>query len=86
LRHDFTLYEQHIYRKRPPLDCPITVFGGRGDPNINEHHLMGWKQETKQAFTLKWFDGDHFFLFQHERLLADIIRKAVTPELFTLTS
>ncbi len=90
LRRDFALCERYRYRERPPLSCPITVFGGRSDPNTNERQLTGWKQETSGPFTLEWLEGDHFFLFQHERFIADVICKgaqlaAVSPRLTATT-
>jgi medium-chain acyl-[acyl-carrier-protein] hydrolase len=31
LRADFLLCESYTYKKEPPLDCPISVFGGLQD-------------------------------------------------------
>ena len=32
LRADFTVYETYVYRDGPPLECPISAFGGNDDP------------------------------------------------------
>lgn len=70
LRADFLLCGRYAYRPRPPLDCPIRVFGGTRD-DIAADRLRAWSAETRGDFTLEMFDGDHFFLRAHERPLLD---------------
>jgi len=49
------------YRAEPPLDCPITAFGGRDD-RVTVADLEAWAAETRAGFSIEMFDGDHFFL------------------------
>ncbi|ALG73693.1 thioesterase [Azospirillum thiophilum] len=70
LRADFLLCGRYAYRRRPPLDCPIRVFGGMQD-DIAADRLRAWSAETRGESTLEMFDGDHFFLRAHERPLLD---------------
>ncbi|CAO3403341.1 thioesterase II family protein [Azospirillum palustre] len=77
LRADFLLCGRYAYRRRPPLDCPIRVFGGTQD-DIAADRLQAWSVETRGGFTLEMFDGDHFFLRAHERPLLDRLAEGLS--------
>jgi medium-chain acyl-[acyl-carrier-protein] hydrolase len=62
LRADLQLMEAYDYREAAPLNCPITVFGGRDDRNARPDDLAGWRLETTGPFAVQLFPGDHFFL------------------------
>jgi medium-chain acyl-[acyl-carrier-protein] hydrolase len=62
LRSDFELCETYPREQRPPLDCPITVLGGRDDSETDRAHLEAWRTSTRGAFRLEWLAGDHFFV------------------------
>jgi len=62
LRADFAINECYTYSDEPPLDIPITVFGGTGDTIVDARELDGWAQQTRRAFQLRMLAGDHFFL------------------------
>ena len=62
LRADTALYRNYIYTERPPLACPIHVYGGESDPNIKPEHLAAWQEHTTCAATVRLFPGGHFFL------------------------
>jgi surfactin synthase thioesterase subunit len=62
LKADFTAYETYEYREGSPLAVPITSFGGRSDPLVRQAELEAWRRHTDRHFTLKLFNGDHFFL------------------------
>jgi len=62
LRADFTLIETYAYQAEPPLDCPLTVFGGLADPKVDYSALEAWRVQTSAEFSLQLFPGDHFFL------------------------
>ena len=36
LRADFALYETYVYSTEPPLNCPISAFGGLQDHRVND--------------------------------------------------
>lgn len=69
LRADFSVCETYKYRPEEPLDCPITAFGGLDDPTVTPGELAAWKAQTRQAFSLRMFPGDHFFLRSSQTLL-----------------
>ncbi|MFM7363677.1 MAG: thioesterase II family protein [Cuspidothrix sp.] len=62
MRADFTLLESYIYRKEPPLDCPITAFGGLQDQSVSYNSLLAWQVETIADYSLQMIEGDHFFM------------------------
>lgn len=62
LRADFTLIETYAHSPQPPLDCPITVVGGRQDPHATEDKLAAWREHTTGRFSLRMYEGNHFFI------------------------
>jgi len=62
LRADFAVYETYVYATEPPLDCPISVFGGLQDHRVSRGDLEAWCDQTSASFSLQMFPGDHFFL------------------------
>ncbi|MBV9389911.1 MAG: thioesterase [Chroococcidiopsidaceae cyanobacterium CP_BM_ER_R8_30] len=69
LRADFSVLETYVYAQEPPLECPITAFGGLQDPEVNCEELEAWRQQTSSYFSLKMFRGDHFFIHSAQTLL-----------------
>ena len=73
LRADFAISDSYAYREESPLDCPITVYGGLSDFFVTREHLDGWRKETSASFSLRLFEGDHFFLHSSEKaVLAEL--------------
>ncbi len=64
LRADFALYETYFYSSEPPLNCPISAFGGLQDQRVSDSDLEAWRAQTGVSFSLRMFPGDHFFLKQ----------------------
>jgi medium-chain acyl-[acyl-carrier-protein] hydrolase len=62
LRADFAVYETYGYSTEPPLNCPISAFGGLQDHRVNRGDLEAWRDQTSVSFSLRMFPGDHFFL------------------------
>ena len=62
LRADVELLETHDYIATEPLKCPVTVFGGAGDPAITASMLEGWRQHTSMDFVRHEFAGGHFYI------------------------
>lgn len=77
MRADLAMLETYQYRPGEPLDCPISVFGGMDDDSVHEDDLSAWRDQTRSSFSLKMFEGDHFFI-QAKR--ADLIQ-AIRSEL-----
>jgi medium-chain acyl-[acyl-carrier-protein] hydrolase len=62
LRADFAVCETYAYTPEAPLDCPVTAFGGRDDVEVSRADLAAWRAQTRGAFKIRQFAGDHFFL------------------------
>ena len=73
LRADFALCNSYAYRDRAPLDCPITVLYGLGDPQTDPAGLDGWQRQTTRAFRMQAFTGDHYFVATEERAVVQRI-------------
>lgn len=62
LRADFEICQTYEHLPSPPLECPITVFGGLQDQDVSREQLEGWRDYTSASFAVRMFPGDHFFL------------------------
>jgi len=62
LRADFAVCDTYHYEPEPPLDCPITVFGGFQDASVRADSLEAWREQTNVTCSVHLFPGGHFFL------------------------
>jgi medium-chain acyl-[acyl-carrier-protein] hydrolase len=62
IRADFEVAETYVYQEEPPLDCPISAFGGLQDPLVTREGLLAWRYQSTGRFSLQMFPGDHFFI------------------------
>jgi medium-chain acyl-[acyl-carrier-protein] hydrolase len=83
LRADFAIHETYAYADEPPLDVPITAFGGIDDLTVPEDQLDAWRHQTRKGFRRLMFPGDHFFLNKERvallRAIAEDLRGASRP-------
>jgi medium-chain acyl-[acyl-carrier-protein] hydrolase len=77
LRADFAMWGSYRFAGGDPLPCPITAFGGTRDAEAGVEELMGWERHTAGGFTLRLFDGGHFFFSELRRELT----RAIVEEL-----
>lgn len=75
LRADFEVIETYTYQPLPPLECPITAFGGLSDTEANIDQLQGWAKQTNSTFLLKMFQGDHFFIHSAQSELLEYLNQ-----------
>jgi medium-chain acyl-[acyl-carrier-protein] hydrolase len=73
LRADLAVYETHVYSTEPPLNCPISTFGGLQDHRVSRGDLEAWRDQTSVSFSLQMFPGDHFFLNATQPLLLQVM-------------
>lgn len=77
LRAEFELCQTYVYEPGPPLDCPISVFGGVKDDDVSYEELEGWRSHTTGAFSLRMLHGDHFFIQTSQAQLLEMISEDV---------
>ena len=84
LRADFAMFETYAYTAEyPPLACPISVFGGRQDPEVSYDELAAWRDHTCSAFIQRMLTGDHFFLHSAQALLLQALNQDLAESLAT---
>jgi medium-chain acyl-[acyl-carrier-protein] hydrolase len=73
LRADLTLIEAYGHRPGNPLECSISAYGGIADPEATPAELVGWRQHTRGALSVRMFPGGHFFVQSaHEELVRSV--------------
>ena len=77
IRADLALCESYMYRAAPPLDCPITAYGGLLDRGVSRECLEGWREHTTSSFLVRMFPGDHFFILTERYLLLSAIARGL---------
>ncbi len=73
MRADFKVNNFHTPLTRPPLDCPVTIFGGLEDEEGSGAKLEDWKEVTRGRCRLKMFPGDHFYVVRHSDELIEYV-------------
>ena len=78
LRADFSVCETYEYEVEPPLNCPITVFGGLGDIEVPREKLEPWRELTTSPFSLHIFPGDHFFIHSAQNEITRVVAQKLS--------
>ncbi|MFD8897538.1 alpha/beta fold hydrolase [Streptomyces ardesiacus] len=77
-RSDFKLVDTWRPPRSPePLPVPLTAFAGRRDKLIGEDRLLAWRALTTNFLGLERYEGDHFYLMDHQQPLAGAITAAM---------
>lgn len=79
LRADFALGETYRYDPEPPLDLPITAFGGHRDDEVTPGQVEAWREQTAAGFRMQMFPGDHFFVNGDRDMVLHAITRELTP-------
>lgn len=77
LRADFEVNETYAYEAEPPLDVPISAYGGLNDTDVSRELLEAWREQTASEFKLQMFAGGHFFLQDSQKLLLHTLTHAL---------
>ena len=61
VRADFELCETYEYHPESPLECPMTIYGGLEDHEVEAERLAAWREMTVGACEIRMFPGGHFY-------------------------
>ncbi|MFJ8546577.1 thioesterase II family protein [Streptomyces sp. NPDC093586] len=77
IRADLLAY--HRYRPDPGsvIECPVVGLRGHDDARTPTSAMRAWARHTRGGFRLHGFPGGHFFVRDHARPIAEILRAAV---------
>ncbi|MEZ4436535.1 MAG: thioesterase domain-containing protein [bacterium] len=62
LRADFRVAETYRVPPTCAIECPLSAYGGRSDPDVSEDAVWAWRHHAAGRFTVRVFEGGHFFL------------------------
>ncbi|HEV2376578.1 MAG TPA: amino acid adenylation domain-containing protein [Streptosporangiaceae bacterium] len=68
-RADVSMLDRYIFQPRPPLEVPLSVFGGAEDTHPAPDELAAWQRHTRGPFRARVVPGGHFFLAGQEASL-----------------
>lgn len=79
LRSDFELSETYRRERQMRLECPISVFGGYDDDEVDQAGLKAWHETTSGPTSIRMFPGDHFFLQTQTDALLSVVETKLRP-------
>jgi surfactin synthase thioesterase subunit len=77
IRADFTMSETYQFYSGDLFDIPIFTFGGLLDKYTHREGLDAWRAQTTALFSLRMFQGDHFFINQSRQQLLQVIAQEI---------
>ncbi|WP_028648003.1 thioesterase II family protein [Nocardiopsis sp. CNT312] len=86
IRNDYRLIERYRPFPGPPLDCPVSVFLGDADPEIDTSNAERWSATTTARVDVQVFPGDHFYLAPRRREVLAALLRRLDPSLVTAAS
>ncbi|MEU5784735.1 thioesterase II family protein [Micromonospora lupini] len=78
LRDDLALCEPRdlygVGSETDPVDCPINIFTGAGDPIVTPEQMARWHRLTRAGGVVRELPGGHFFHQESRPLLLSYLR------------
>ncbi|GAA3828495.1 alpha/beta fold hydrolase [Streptomyces coacervatus] len=78
LRADYRAVRTYQWRPGPEPTCPLTVLTGDRDPRTPGDAILEWKRHGTGEHRFHEFEGDHFYLTDHTRLVAELVAADLT--------
>jgi len=75
VRADVEMLMTYNFKDEPPLDCPITSFGGDADPWVGRDGIEAWQVHTSGNFRSHILPGDHFYINTARRRIMEVITR-----------
>ncbi|MFB7293631.1 thioesterase II family protein [Actinacidiphila glaucinigra] len=91
VRADYRLLEDYVAPPVRTVGAPLTAYYGRQDDALAADHgsqddapppdtMAPWSEATSSSFSIRTFDGGHFYLVEHVRdLVADVLTRLGAP-------
>jgi surfactin synthase thioesterase subunit len=73
LRADFAVVETYRFRPGSPLSCPIAVFRGAGDREVDHPGCLAWADLTTAPVVQRCFPGGHLFVEESRQTVLDAL-------------
>ncbi|MFD3747808.1 thioesterase II family protein [Nocardia sp. NPDC058633] len=75
VRADYQAVETYRHRRGPLLQCPVVALVSTEDPTTSVAQADQWRTVTAGPFSMRTFDGGHFYLDeQHAAVAREITR------------
>ncbi len=84
VRSDFKVCETYQFTYEPPLDCPITAFGGLHDPDVTQENLEAWSEQTASTFNVHLIAGNHFYFQSNQAVFLKTLAYEVAQMLMRM--
>lgn len=78
IRADYEVTQTYAYAEEPPLDYPITVYGGLQDVGVKREYLDAWCSNTTAPCAVRLFPGGHFYINTNR----DLLLRTLTRDLY----
>ena len=79
LRANFTMIETYQYNDEMRFEFPLTAFSGASDPTTSEAQVRAWGEQTRGNFHYHIYEGDHFFIQEHEQSVLEVVSSSLRP-------
>jgi surfactin synthase thioesterase subunit len=80
IRGDYQASETYRHRDAPPLSCQLIALAGDADPAASVADVSAWREHTTGPSRMVVLPGGHFYLYDHWRTVAQLIRSASEGE------
>jgi len=81
IRADYKLLAEYIYDEQRIVDCDISVFYGKEDPNTNYYDIKKWDNFTRGHCHYYDFPGNHFFINKYINEVTETINRVIKNNL-----
>ncbi|GAB3456764.1 alpha/beta fold hydrolase [Streptomonospora sediminis] len=81
VRNDYRLVERYRPFAGEPLRCPVSVFIGDTDPEVDAEQARGWSETTTGRVDVSVFPGGHFYLAANRDAVAAALLNRLDPAL-----
>jgi len=80
IRADFQATSNYRYEQTDPFNIPILILIGLEERATYEHALE-WQKESTETVDVKQLPGKHFFIFDHETEIMELISNKLNQKL-----